>query len=150
MALIDDTGNFNFGEGLFGGPAIPVVPVPPVTAMATIIVTPNPQYFLGRTIMIVPGDNLTITFDFSKVFGFSAGQVPETVVADSFFTSSAYIVKVASSMVGSTAIITISNTMTSGKTVRIACYATGSLGSQSAGYAWLVGYDTGLYLNDQS
>jgi hypothetical protein len=150
MASTDNTGAFNFGEDFFGGPAIPVVPVPPVTAMATVVVTPNPQDFLGRTIMIVPGDNLTITFDFSKVFGFSAGQVPETVVADSFFTSSTDIVKVATSMVGQMAILTISNTMTPGETVSLACYATGSLGSQSAGYAWLTAYDTGLYLNDQS
>jgi hypothetical protein len=119
-------------------------------ALITVVVTPNSQDFLGRTIIIVPGKNLTIAFDFSKVFGFSAGQIPETVVADSFFTSSTDIVKVASSMVGSTAIITISNTMTSGEVVSIACYATGSLGSQSAAYCWLVGYDTGLFLNDQS
>jgi hypothetical protein len=150
MASTDNTGAFNFGEDLFGGPVIPVVPVPPVTAVFTVTVTPNPQDFLGRTLMIVPGENLTISFDFSKVFGFSAGQVPETVVADSFFTSSADIVKVASSMIGSTAIITVSNTMTPGEVVSVACYATGGLGSQSAAYCWLVGYDTGLYLNDQS
>jgi hypothetical protein len=150
MALSDTFGSSDFAEVLFGGPAIPVVPVPPVTAVFTVTVTSNPQDFLGRTLMIIPGDNLTISFDFSKVFGFSAGQVPETVVADSFFTSSADIVKVASSMIGQTAIITISNTMTPGEVVSISCYATGSLGSQSAGYCWLVGYDTGLFLNDQS
>ena len=60
-------GHTNFGAGIFG-PGAPVGPVvSAITAAYNAVVLPYPDNILAITIMVIPGDNIALEFNFVNV-----------------------------------------------------------------------------------
>ena len=130
-------GGTNFGAGIFG-PGAPVGPVvSTITAAYNVVVLPYPDNILAITIMVIPGDNIALEFNFVNVF--ASG---ETCVVATFTASSNDVASIKRFYVGTFAQIELSNTMTPGETVQIECAATGSLGTQAAGFVDLVAFNS--------
>jgi len=102
------------------------------------IITPSPQDTIGPTIIVPPGSNVALEFNFSKVF-INTPSLLESVVSATYYASSTRVVAISRSISGYAAIITLSNTLTPGETVSVNCNVIGSLGTQSGAYCWLNG-----------
>jgi hypothetical protein len=105
------------------------------------IITPNPQDVTGPTVIVSPGSNITLEFNFSKVF-INTPSLLESVVSATYYSSSDKVAAISRSVSGYAAIITLSNTLTPGEIVSVNCNVTGSLGTQSGAYCWINGLNS--------
>ncbi len=108
-----------------------------INAAFNTIIVPYTNDILAKTIMVIPGDNIALEFNFANVF--ASG---ETCVVATFTASSNSVASIQRFYTGTFAQIQLSNTMVPGQTVRIECAATGSLGTQAAGFCDLVAFSS--------
>jgi hypothetical protein len=109
----------------------------PITSSYNIIVLPYPDNILAITIMVMPGDNIALGFNFVNVL--AKGEI----VASAVFTSSSNLItSITKSNSGAFSQIELSNTMISGQTVCVECSVTGSMGTQAAGFVDLVAFNS--------
>ncbi len=105
------------------------------------IITTSPQNIIGPTIIVSPGINVTLEFNFSKVF-INTPSVMESVSSAAYYASSSKVTAISRSISGYAAIVTLSNTLSPGETVSVSCNATGSLGTQSGAFCWMTGLNS--------
>ena len=114
-------------------------PLPPVDIVEyNMIIRPYPNNVLAPTVMVFPGGTIVLKFDFSQVL-VNNSAMAESIISASFLTSSNSVAAVSRSFAGSTAAIVLTNNIVPGQTISIKCIVTGSLGTQAAGFVYLVG-----------